>query len=347
MRRVLLTNYSYKGFSGSELDTLNIAEWFINKNYEVDIFCFEYGNELSKITDNRIRIIRYHDNSLLFSKYDIIWAHHFPLLYLVLFIRNVEAKYIHYVSLSSVVFIEDLPNYYKELTKVSVLSEEAKIRFITDGYDGKYINIFNNCVTNDFFVSKEKLSKKINKICFVSNHAPDEILQLQKLFLKDGLVFDIFGIGFKYEIITSNLLKEYDVVISIGRTVNYSLSLGIPCYVYDHFGGDGYLTSNNIKDSFDYNFTGRFSRIKKTSIELYEDILNNYSICVKEQKYCRKFAKNNFDLDYKLNSFLKEIVDKPEVNICNIKENYKNIIKKNNTLIEFMDKYYLSINKDL
>lgn len=344
MKKILLTNYSYKGFSGSELDTLNIASWFLEKGYEVDIFCFEYGEELAKITDKRIRIIRYHDNSLLRSHYDIIWAHHFPLLYLVIFIRNITAKHIHYVALSSFVSIEALPCYYKELTKVSVLSEEAKNVFIAEGYDGKYIDIFNNCVTSDFFEKKEKLSKKIYKICCVSNHVPEEIKKLQKLFLKDDVIFEIYGAGYKYELLTPKLLKEFDVVISIGRTVNYSLALGIPCYVYDHFGGDGYITSQNIQGSFNYNFSGRFSRKKRTSLELYEDITNNYSKNLKEQKFCKKFAKNNFSLDNKLNKVLKEIKHKPEVNVDKIKKDYKIIIKHHNTLIEMMDKYYLLIN---
>lgn len=347
MKKILLTNYRYKGFSGSEIDTLNIAEWFVNNGYKVDIFCFEYGEELAKITDKRIRIIKYHDNSLLCPKYDVIWAHHFPLLYLVIFIRNVKAKYVHYVSLSSFVSIEALPCYYKELTMVSTLSEEAKKQFISEGYDGEYINIFNNCVTEDYFSSKKKLSKKIRKICFVSNHVPDEIVQLQKLLLKDGISFEIYGIGYKYEMITPKVLKKYDVVISIGRTVNYSLSLGIPCYVYDLFGGDGYLTSKNLQKSFNYNFSGRLSKVKKTALELYEDILNNYVDCLKEQEICKKFAKTNFDLDHNLNRFLKEIKDKPEVDMDQIKNDYKIAIKYNNTLIEIMDKYYLAINENI
>ena len=56
----------------------------------------------------------------------------------------------------------------------------------------------------------------------------------------------IDAIGSEKPAITSaELLDHYDCVISIGKTVQYCLVQGIPVFLYDRFGGPGYLNESN------------------------------------------------------------------------------------------------------
>ena len=43
---ILLTNNRIKNFTGSEIDTVTIANYFISLNYNVDIFTLEYSEPL-------------------------------------------------------------------------------------------------------------------------------------------------------------------------------------------------------------------------------------------------------------------------------------------------------------
>lgn len=52
----------------------------------------------------------------------------------------------------------------------------------------------------------------------------------------------------------------FDAVLTIGKTVQYSLSMGIPCYIYDHFGGEGWLTPETFDREAFYNFSGRSTK---------------------------------------------------------------------------------------
>ena len=70
--------------------------------------------------------------------------------------------------------------------------------------------------------------------------------------------FNISYFGGKNNVrITPDLLLKFDLILTIGKTVQYGLVLGIPVYNYDHFGGDGYITLQNIDFESNYGFTGK------------------------------------------------------------------------------------------
>ena len=51
-----------------------------------------------------------------------------------------------------------------------------------------------------------------------------------------------------------SFLQQYDLVITIGRTVPRCLAMGVPVYVYDYLGGPGYLTEANFSLAERNNF---------------------------------------------------------------------------------------------
>ena len=59
--------------------------------------------------------------------------------------------------------------------------------------------------------------------------------------------------------------------------VPYALVAHTPVYVYDHFGGPGYLTADNFDAAARFNFTGRCCERRLTGEELRRDILEGYA----------------------------------------------------------------------
>ena len=332
MKKILLTNFSITNYTGSEIDTISIAEIFLKKGYMVDIFTLEYGMPLINIIDKNINVYDCENIDKLSDFYDIIWAHHFPLLDYLLFFKKIKSNYVHYVSLSSYTPYESLPYYYKNLSLVSTISEESLNELKSNNFDISNINIFPNYCTKDYFETKKELGK-LKKICIVSNHIPNEILEFTEIARKNNFMVDIYGMGYKYQLIDKNILKKYDLIISIGKTVNYALALGIPVYCYDRFGGDLYINEKNINNSFKYNFSGRYLHKKLTGIEIYDDIVNNYNNVITNQESLIEFAMNNFCLENNINNILTNLSKKQRFNLNKLFNDNKQFIKNNELFV--------------
>lgn len=327
-RRILLTNYQMLGFSGSELDTLNIANYFLSINYEVTIFTLKYGYPLLGEIDERIKLVTSNNIGDMVKKYDIIWSHHFPLLDYLLFFQGISADYIHYVSLSSIMDLESLPEYYKSLNMISVMSEHTRDALRNENFAVDDFNLFSNYSSIKNFDYKIK-KHRLKKICIISNHVPPELLEFAKKFEnRTGNKVDIFGRKHVYTKITSKLLYKYDLVITIGRTVNDALSIGIPVYCYDRFGGDGFLTTENIDKAFYYAFSGKSHPIKKNSEELYDDIISNYDGCTKNIYKLKKYAFNNFCFEKMMENTIRKLKKTKKFNINKVLKNYPYLIRK-------------------
>lgn len=328
MKTILMTNAYIKDFTGSEIDTVTLGNYFTEMGYFVDIFTLEKGFPLLDIVNKNVRVLDYSDNEKLLNEYDYVWAHHFPLLDYLIFHKKIRAKYIHYVSLSSYANFEAYPEYYQDLSLISILSKEAKKLSIEEGYDGNIINIFPNYIQKkelmDHYIDK---SNNIQKVCIVSNHVPQELEDTKTIFESKGIQLDIYGKNHIYKIINAQLLSTYDVVVSIGKTVNLAIALGIPCYVYDHFGGDGYITKDNIKNSFDYNFSGRYLKKTQTREEIVSCIINEYNNCLKDLEYCKLFARDNFLLENQVDKAMNQMHKKP-MNYLNLFNKYKTLERK-------------------
>ena len=149
-------------------------------------------------------------------------------------------------------------------------------------------------------------------IIVVSNHAPREIIDLQKF---EDISVTFFGLGCSnYQLITPEVLSKYDVVITIGKTVQYSLGMGIPVYEYDHFGGIGYITAENFEDTRKFNFSGRSSCRKISSEEIHNELIQGYDNSYNESSQLKTLALECFDEATNLNRLLSIIDCSPSFN---------------------------------
>ena len=124
--------------------------------------------------------------------------------------------------------------------------------------EGTKIRVFKLCGSRVFEGSSEYAGYKraLDKIAIISNHIPQELLELKE---KMGGYYqvDLIGLGYRTEQVNAEFLQQYDLVITIGRTVPRCLAMGVPVYVYDYLGGPGYLTEANFSLAERNNFSGR------------------------------------------------------------------------------------------
>ncbi|MBQ8473058.1 MAG: hypothetical protein IJ501_06105 [Bacilli bacterium] len=313
MKKILLTNFNMVNYSGSELDTLEIAKYFLEKGYLVDIFTLKKGNPLINLINKDIKVITPNEINLLSKSYDLIWAHHYPLLDYILFALKIKSNYIFYISLSAFDPYESIPIYHNSLSLIGAITNEVKNKLIEEGVDEENIFLFPNYATKEYFDYQEKPSSEIKRICIVSNHVPLELQELKGLGKKEGIEVDIFGLQFVEKLIDMNILASYDIIISIGKTIYSSLAMGKPSYVYDLFGGYGYITKENIEKAFNYNFSGRGFGKKLTAQEILNDLKENYINSLKDLKYLKEYARTNFNFSNNMQEILK-IIETNKIN---------------------------------
>ncbi|WP_416914340.1 hypothetical protein [Seohaeicola sp.] len=63
------------------------------------------------------------------------------------------------------------------------------------------------------------------------------------------------------------------MVLTIGKSVQYAMAARRPVYVYDRFGGPGWITSENFKNAEKFNFSGRCVGQEKRAEEIASEIL--------------------------------------------------------------------------
>lgn len=181
-----------------------------------------------------------------------MFIQHYPTLDYLKTHYHIQYKHLIISKLSSFNGFETLPNEYKTADLISVVSQECKesISNLTDN-----IYVFKNSVSDNFFSLPKRNTYTLKNIAIISNHVPEELYALKEQLNEYNV--QIIGAGNTPTLITPTILSNYDLVITIGRTVQQCFAAKVPVYVYDHFGGPGYITKENIQKAQDFNFSGR------------------------------------------------------------------------------------------
>ncbi len=116
----------------------------------------------------------------------------------------------------------------------------------------------------------------LQSLVVISNHPPRELIDAVEILRDAGITVDIFGRGNVVEKVEPALLSRYQGVVTIGKTTQYSLSLGIPVFVYDHFGGEGWLSEENLAREAHHNFSGRSTMRVLDPQSLAKDIVSGF-----------------------------------------------------------------------
>ena len=325
--KILITNHFLEGFSGSEILTLDIAIAFKRLNYNVTVGTFTYRNPLKiEFEKHSINVI---DLNTIEEKdfFDIIWCHHFTTIDLCLLEKHITASKIIYSSLSPFESLEAPPLSVQEVNLFLANSLENKNKLMEMGVSVKDIIIFPNPVPENFHFFPKRSRTELKRIAVVSNHVPKEITDSKSIFNKNNIDIDFFGLGHDYILITPNILYKFDAVITIGRTAQYCLSMGIPLYCYDSFGGPGWITKDNIKLSSEFNFSGRCTGTKKSPEQIFSEMTHFFTRILKNIEFYKEFSQQQHILADSLTNIVHSLERKSKVSIKNDRL-IKNIITR-------------------
>lgn len=322
-RNILITNYEISQYSGSEINAATIAKRFKEKGYKVYMAALFLGGPLyDQVKEYFDEVIDVKQNNFDFSniEFDIVWAHHSFLLNWLIFENKIKAKKVIISSLSAKELFEAIPDYSNDLSLILANSEETKEKLEEEGL--KEVKLLENYSFKSYFERNIKV-EKLQNIAIVSNHVPEELHEAKKKLIDTGYNVTIYGVEGKRELITDKILEKYDAIITIGKTVQYAMSLKIPVYVYDIFGGEGYLTLENLEKNRKRNFSGRGFE-QKTSDQIYDEIIQNFDKTLGITEDIKKYALERFCFENKIDEVLQELESKPELDLEQVRKKYKN-----------------------
>lgn len=316
MPRVLITNNQLHSYGGSEMVTLELAEEFLRRGWEVDVYTnfldYPFRSEFDQLEPNSL--LRFSDAEADFTEciYDLIWVNHSvlpPALITKLSMTDVLPPIIWH-HMSSFVDLEAPILGEVEMTvtsRVSAVSEEAAANLSRFGIPRDQITLLHNPVPQQFLGTPAKTFPECPRtILSISNHVPSELEDAFALLESQGIQVKRIGTLHPRRV-TPEAFDHADAIVTIGKSTQYALSLGTPCFEYDVFGGCGWITGENFEDELATNFSGRTSRRKLSPESIVREFLTGYSAARAYSASSVEEHRIQFSLPRHLNAILQAI----------------------------------------
>jgi hypothetical protein len=293
--------------------------------HTADIGTFRFGAPMrAQVEEAGIRVINLLQEGTADLQYDAIWAHHAPVLAQLVFNQSVSDARILFSSLGPLEPLEAPPIFHDAIPLFLVNSRGNQRRLVQNGVREDKIRYFPNFAPARFFsLAKVHLPARPAKIAVISNHPPDEVTKFARKADGSGCQVDLIGINQHPAVfVDEDVLSGYDLVITIGKTVQYCFALRIPIYCYDWFGGPGYLTRANLAQAEDTNFSGRGFNRHLTAEEIFQDIFDRYESACSELDFLQTECRSRMCLETNLQTLVQEIGSLPITRISDLRQDH-------------------------
>ena len=313
MPKILITNHHLIDYAGSELVTLDLATEFQRRGWDVTVATFRLGGDIKKkFCERNINVVNILNKSLLHLEFDLVWGHHYPVLIKCLVEDSVKTKYLIISSLSPYEPLESIAFFVNQANLILCNSEETKREIIKDNnfseIDLRKLFVFKNSIPLHWFdCNPTKNSSFLKKIAIISNHPPEEILGIIDILKEKKIDADLIGSYGLARLVSIDLITSYDAVITIGRTVQHCMALGIPVFCYDRFGGPGWLNPHNFQLAEWFNYSGRCCYQKTSSQNIVDRLINGFVEAKNHTEFFNTCAIERYSLTKNINNVLDRI----------------------------------------
>lgn len=308
-KTILITNHNLELMAGSEITTLETARLLQSMDYNVHVAAFHCGSPMQDILcQNHITVFNLLESELPRTQYDIAWCHHAQVLSRAVG-QGVRFRKVLLRVMSPIEPLAAMPYYVNDLDVVAATSPGTAEHYHSEGWiDKERIDIFANSIGAEFFERpKTGFSHTLAKIAVISNRFPAEVEQAVEQLRGQSMEVDIIGIRGTPRFVTPDVLRPYDLVITIGKTVQYCFAMKVPVYCYDRFGGHGYITPDNLEKAEYYTFSGRCSNRRLEAGELVRDILDGWQGALGRLGELQAIARDRYDLKKNVLFFLTKL----------------------------------------
>jgi hypothetical protein len=285
-RTILITQGELVDYGGSEMVTLELAEYLSTLGWSVHVLA-------NFVSEPMLKEFRPLDGVTIHTKVDtvevndldLIWVHHqlLPETVVDLADRGVLRAKVVFQHMSAFVPLE-FPLFARVeawLADAILFNSPETQRALESALSGLGVRgqVFGNPAPDTFWSDPvgRPYSAALGRLLIVSNHLPEELLDAVEGLRAQGVEVRAIGRfpGGEPRRTLLDDLEWADAVVSIGKTVQYAIVNGLPAYCYDHFGGSGWLSSDNFEKNADLNFSGRGFESKGAS-QIVDELVHGY-----------------------------------------------------------------------
>jgi len=344
-KRFLITNPILRDHTGSIMVTLELAHFLQSMGAEVTIYTSFYNYPVKKAFEQyQLHVVtgdEYPEFSL--QDFDYIWIHGQILPDSIIrefdHLSKAQTKFIFlHMSPHFDLVPDEFPWIYQLEAKLAnlrlVISEEV------EEVQNQYLEFsptlfFRNPAPLEFCQVRPQLHTQLENLLVVTNHPPVELEAALDLLRAEHPQLKIHTLGetlSETRPITADDLAAYDAIVTIGKTVQYGLVAGIPVFIYDRFGGIGYLSAQNYTSARAKNFSGRNGKTL-TARAIADRLIADYPAA-------RKFAEQQRPEsihEYSIKNVLDDILNRvPQTHHNNFSSSYiKSILAAEQIAYEF------------
>lgn len=317
IRRALIVTSSLRQLHGSPLVALDIGRALAGAGVVVDIFAFDLGPPLETLASEaglRCFGLGSPIEQVHGATYDLVWGQHWPAYAFAFLELDVRTRYFALASLSS----------FEPLETVSVLSSEADVvafnsrstrleslAAIDAGLRAPTVVTRNALPPEWFTTPATPFSRDIipRTVAVVSNHVPAELREAAPLLTRHGIKIQFVGQEDEQHLVDIEFIDRFDLIVSIGHTVQKGLARGRPVFCYDRFGGPGYINETNLDTAEAGNFSGRDHPVSRTPEEIRSEIIGGYHRAAILCDALREESSRRYRLDQVLADTLDAIAE--------------------------------------
>ena len=310
-RRALFGNAGFSVVAGSEIVIMEIAEELIRQGWACDVVAWDIGEPMMRVAQQAgIRVLSNPCEVRPFH-YDLVWLQNRlePVLDYTPSESDAPRTFFAFAHLDRSWPLSQ-PGVVAEgvLGQVFVVtSERAVERVVEGGLPREAVHMFRNAAPSAFEMPPPAPRKYPGRILVVSNHPPAEVLQAATLLRAAGV--EVIHWGLEGDVREQRLLPAdlamADAVITIGKTVPYALRARRPAYVYDHFGGPGWLRNDNMMRVAERNFSGLCCERRVDAAIIATEVMEGFAAAAAEAA-----ARDDAELaDFQLERFVASLLE--------------------------------------
>jgi glycosyltransferase involved in cell wall biosynthesis len=268
---ILLANHQLWAYAGTEVFVYTLAKRLKKIGHNV----FVYSPYVGKVRENfeaegilicdnldfiqdEINIAHVHHNIIA---YEI--RNHFPGLPMVFMSHGVSP------------LLEQPPLMNLEISQYLAISEAVKMNLINSGIPEYKIDIIRNPIDEEKFFPKSIINKTPKRALIISNKIDNETEEIIQRACKSLSIKPRF-VGIRYGMLPNDkmpeLIREHDLVLTLGRGVVEAMFCGRIPIVMDTGVGDGMVTPENFSELMQYHFSGRVHWKNYSVLSLVEEI---------------------------------------------------------------------------
>ncbi|WP_366552618.1 hypothetical protein [Aquibaculum sediminis] len=279
--RILLGTNHLQEIAGSELVIQEIAEFFLQAGHEVQICANFLGQPMQGVAERtgaRTVVASDEINALDFDLVMVINQIAPVLSYEPSEAMRPRTRFVFlHVDLNFPLSQPGLVHEPLLADEIWLHSEEARAYFTAEGLPEEKVRLFDNAAPPRFWRAERDYRPELKHLLVVSNHLPEELGAAITLLREQGIAVTHYGRGGDHwRRLDPKALLEADAVVTIGKTVPYCLASRTPVFVYDHFGGPGWLDAENWERARWFNYSGRCTRTQLAPDALAEELVQGY-----------------------------------------------------------------------